>query len=73
MALGGFQIPLALAGLLLGGNIRVGTEDSLWLEKGVPAETSAQQVAKIVRIARELGVETATPAEARAILGLRCD
>ncbi len=69
-AAGRFQMPLCTAGLLLGGNVRVGMEDSLWLEKGVPATTSAEQVAKIVRIARELGVETATPAEARAILGL---
>jgi len=70
-AAGRFQMPLCTAGLLLGGNVRVGMEDSLWLEKGVPATTSAEQVAKIVRIARELGVETATPAEARGTLGLR--
>ena len=70
-AAGRFQMPMCAAGLLLGGNVRVGMEDSLWLEKGVPAASSAEQVAKIVRIARELGVETATPAEARAILGLR--
>ncbi len=70
-AAGRFQMPLCTAGLLLGGNVRVGMEDNLWLEKGVPAKTSAEQVAKIARIARELGIETATPDEARTILGLK--
>ena len=70
-AAGRFQMPMCTAGLLLGGNVRVGMEDSLWLDKGVPAKTSAEQVAKIIRIAKELSIETATPAEARQILGLR--
>ena len=70
-AAGRFQMPLCTAGLLLGGNVRVGMEDNLWLEKGVPAKTSAEQVAKIRRIAQELGIETSTPDEAREILGLR--
>ena len=70
-AAGKFQISLCTAGLLLGGNVRVGMEDNLWLEKGVRAKNSAEQVAKIRRIAHELGIEPATPAEARAILGLR--
>ncbi len=70
-AAGRFQMPLCTAGLLLGGNVRVGMEDNLWLEKGVPAKTSAEQVAKIRRIAQELGIEAATPDEARETLGLR--
>ncbi len=70
-AAGRFQMPLCTAGLLLGGNVRVGMEDNLWLEKGVPAKTSAEQVAKIARIAGELGIETATPDDARTTLGLR--
>jgi uncharacterized protein (DUF849 family) len=49
----------------------VGLEDNLYLEKGVMAKSNAEQVAKIIRIARELGIEPATPAEARAILGLK--
>ena len=69
-AAGRFQMPMCTAGLLLGGNVRVGMEDSLWLSKGVPAKSSAEQVSKIIRIATELGIETATPDEARAILGL---
>jgi uncharacterized protein (DUF849 family) len=70
-AAGRFQIPLCTASLLLGGNVRVGLEDNLFLEKGVLAKSNAEQVAKIIRIARELGKEPATPDEARQILGLK--
>jgi uncharacterized protein (DUF849 family) len=55
----------------MGGHARVGLEDNLYLEKGVLAKSNAEQVAKIIRIARELGVEPATPAEGREILGLK--
>jgi uncharacterized protein (DUF849 family) len=55
----------------MGGHARVGLEDSLYIEKGVLAKSSAEQVAKIIRIARELGIEPATPDEARQILGLK--
>ncbi len=65
------QFPICTQSLLLGGNVRVGLEDNLFLEKGVMAKSNADQVAKIVRIARELGIEPATPAEARQILGLK--
>ena len=70
---GRYQMPMCTAGLLLGGNVRVGLEDSLWLEKGVRAKSSAEQVAKIVTIAKQLGKEIATPDEAREILGLLQD
>ena len=56
---------------MMGGNARVGLEDNLYLEKGHLAKSNAEQVAKIVRIAREFGIEPATPAEARQILGLK--
>jgi uncharacterized protein (DUF849 family) len=69
-AAGRNQIPMCTASLLMGGHARVGLEDNLYLEKGVLAKSSAEQVAKIIRIARELGIEPATPAEARQILGL---
>jgi uncharacterized protein (DUF849 family) len=46
-------------------------EDSLYISKGVLAKSSAEQVAKIIRIGREIGIEPATPAEARSILGLK--
>jgi len=55
----------------MGGNARVGLEDNLYLEKGRMAKSNAEQVAKIIRIARELGIEPATPNGARDILGLK--
>jgi uncharacterized protein (DUF849 family) len=65
------QFSLCTQSLLLGGNCRVGLEDNLYLEKGRMAKSSGEQVEKIVRIARELGVDAATPDEARKILGLK--
>ncbi len=70
-AAGRFQFPLCTTALLLGGHVRVGMEDNLYVEKGVLARSSADQVAKIARIARELGREPATPDEARQILRLK--
>ena len=65
------QFPLCTQSLLIGGNCRVGLEDNLYLDKGQMAKSNAEQVAKLVRMARELGVEPATPDEARKILGLK--
>ncbi len=65
------QFPLCTQSLLLGGNVRVGLEDNLYLEKGRHAKSSAEQTAKIARIAAELGIEPATPGEARGMLGLK--
>lgn len=65
------QFPLCTQSLIMGGHARVGLEDNLYLEKGVLAKSNAEQVAKIIRIARELGIEPATPQEARGILGLK--
>ena len=65
------QFPLCTQSLIMGGNARVGLEDNLYLEKGVLAKSNAEQVAKIIRIARELGIEPATPQEARGILRLK--
>lgn len=70
-AAGSAQFPLCTQSLIMGGNARVGLEDNLYLEKGVMAKSNAEQVAKIIRIAKELGIEPATPAEARQILGLK--
>lgn len=67
---GQMQMKLGAVALAMGGNVRVGLEDSIWLSKGVKAKSNAEQVAKIVRIAEELSVETATPDEAREMLGL---
>jgi uncharacterized protein (DUF849 family) len=70
-AAGRTQFAMTTHALLMGGHARVGLEDNLYLEKGVLATSSGEQVAKIRRIAAELGVETATSAEARQILGLK--
>lgn len=70
-AAGKDQMRMCTTSLLMGGNARVGLEDSLYLERGVLAKSSGEQVAKIIRIGRELGVEPASPLEARAILGLK--
>ncbi|HEX7535277.1 MAG TPA: 3-keto-5-aminohexanoate cleavage protein [Syntrophales bacterium] len=65
------QFPICTQSLLIGGNARVGLEDNLYLDKGHMAKSNGEQVAKIVRIARELGIEPATPDEARTILSLK--
>jgi uncharacterized protein (DUF849 family) len=56
---------------ILGGNVRVGLEDSVYLARGRLAESNAEQVEKIVRILGELSLEPATPAQAREMLGLK--
>ncbi len=71
LAAGRQQIPFATQAALLGGNVRVGLEDSLFISRGKLAASNAEQVAKIRRIVEELGLSVATPAEARAILGLK--
>ena len=65
------QFPLCTQSLLIGGNCRVGLEDNLYLDKGQLAKSNGEQVAKIVRMAKELGIDPATPEEARKILGLK--
>ena len=62
--------PLAQAALL-GGHVRVGLEDSLWLGRGKLAESNAAQVTQVRQIIEGLGLEIATPAEAREILQLK--
>ena len=71
LAAGRFQMPFLTQAALMGGNVRVGLEDSLFIERGQLAVSNAQQVEKIVRILREMGHEPATPAEAREMLDLK--
>lgn len=71
IAAGRRQMPICSAALAMGGNVRVGLEDSLFISKGVLAKSNAEQVEKIIRIMRELTLEPATPDEARQILGLK--
>lgn len=67
------EFPLAMMSIIDGGHVRVGFEDNVYLSKGVMAKTNAELVEKVVRLAKELGREIATPAEAREILGLDSD
>ncbi|MEQ1947796.1 MAG: 3-keto-5-aminohexanoate cleavage protein [Bryobacteraceae bacterium] len=71
LAAGRHQMPLTTVGAIMGSNVRVGLEDSLFLEKGKLAQSNADQVRKIKRILGELGMEFATPGEARAMLQLK--
>jgi uncharacterized protein (DUF849 family) len=71
LAGGRHQMNFGTNAAMLGGNIRVGLEDSLYIGPGKLAKSNAEQVAKIRRIVEELGFEVATPAEARATLGLK--
>ena len=68
---GGAQMSLATTASQMGGNVRVGLEDSLFISRGQLAESNAQQVAKIRRIVEDLGSQVATPDEAREILDLK--
>jgi len=70
-AAGRFQFNMGVVNVLEGGFWRVGLEDNLYLEKGVLAKSSAEQVEKAIRIIRELGYEPATEDEARKILQLK--
>lgn len=69
--IGRCELPLAVHAVAMGGNVRVGFEDNIYYHKGVLADSNARLVARVARIAGEMGREIATPDEARAILGLR--
>ena len=71
LAAGRHQMPFTTMAGIMGGNVRVGLEDSLYIGRGRMAQSNAEQVAKIKRILEELSLEIATPAEARAILHLK--
>jgi 3-keto-5-aminohexanoate cleavage enzyme len=70
IGVGPHQLPLATMAIVMGGHVRVGFEDNLYYRKGELARSNAQLVERIVRIARELGREIATPAQARGMLGI---
>lgn len=69
-AVGLNEFPMATVGLIMGGNVRVGFEDNIYLSKGKLAKNNTELVDKIVRIAKELDREIASPEEARRILRL---
>lgn len=68
---GRHQMPTCTLGAIMGSSVRVGLEDSLFISKGQLASSNAEQVLKIRRILDELGLDIATPAEAREMLGLK--
>jgi uncharacterized protein (DUF849 family) len=65
------QMYVAVQSAVMGGNVRVGLEDSLWLGKGQLAKTNGEQVAKVRRILEEIGLTVATPDDARQMLKLK--
>ncbi len=69
--IGRHAFALAAPAIVMGGNVRVGFEDNLYLERGVLAKSNGELVAKVVRLAKELGREIATSEEARRILNLK--
>lgn len=71
IAIGRHQIPLGAMGVILGGNVRVGFEDNVYLKKGVLAKSNAELVNKIATIIKEIGKDIADPDEAREMLSLK--
>ena len=71
LGVGRAQLSLGIMGMILGGNVRVGLEDNIYYKKGELATSNAQLVARIVRVAREMGKEPCSPEEARRLLGLK--
>jgi len=64
------QMPMAAQAILLGGNVRVGLEDNLWLDKGVPA-SNGSLVERVVKLIACMGARPMTPAEGRAKMNLK--
>lgn len=71
--IGRSQFDMVALSILLGGHIRVGFEDNVYMKKGVPASSNGELVKKAANIVKELGREVATPKEAREILGLKAN
>jgi len=69
--IGRFQMEMNVASLIMGGNVRIGLEDNIYYKKGELAKSNAQLAERVVRLAREIGREVATPEEARKILGIK--
>ncbi|MBU3210270.1 3-keto-5-aminohexanoate cleavage protein [Clostridium algidicarnis] len=65
------EFPMAAMAIIMGGHVRVGYEDNVYLSKGILAKSNGELVSKVVRLASELGREIANPNETRKILGLK--
>ncbi len=70
LGLGKTQLPMITMGILLGGNVRVGFEDNIYIKKGYLAKSNAQMVEMAADLAERLGRSVATPDEARRMLGI---
>ena len=64
------QMPMAAQAVLLGGNVRVGLEDNLWLDKGVPA-SNGSLVERVIKLIECMGARPMTPAQGRVKMGLK--
>jgi len=71
LGLGKTQLPMITMGMLLGGNVRVGFEDNIFIKKGLLAKSNAQMVEAAADLAERLGRSVATPREARSMLGIK--
>jgi uncharacterized protein (DUF849 family) len=71
LAAGRHQLPFVSMAAIMGGNVRVGLEDSIYVGKGQLAKSNAEQVTRIRTILEALSLELATPKEARAMLNLK--
>jgi len=71
IAIGRSQFGMLSLGMSLGADVRTGMEDNIYLSKGVLAKNNRELVSKVIRIAKAMDKETATPSEARTILGLK--
>jgi len=67
---GRWQLPCAMMAIAMGGHVRVGFEDNIYYHKGIIADSNAQLVARVARLATEAGREIATPQQTKEILGL---
>jgi uncharacterized protein (DUF849 family) len=68
--IGRLQMPMAAQAMLLGGNVRVGLEDNLWLDKGVPA-SNGSLVERVIKLIECMGAKPMTPAEGRVKMNLK--
>ncbi len=71
LGVGKDQLPMMTLAMILGGNVRVGFEDNIYLKQGVLASSNAQMVEGAVDLAERLGRRVVTPSEARRILGIK--
>jgi 3-keto-5-aminohexanoate cleavage enzyme len=70
IGVGNFQVPMIAMSIILGGNVRTGMEDTIYYRKGQLCDSNAQLVERVVRLARELNRDVATPMQARKMLGI---